>query len=323
MAAVALALYTWTLAPTVTLVDSGELIVAAQGLGVPHPPGFPLYVLLAHAITWLPVGSIAVRVNWMSALFGALAAGGLTAVVSEALRPRPVAAARRTRTGEKAGDGDALAPTALPLLVGGLLLAGSRTLWSYATIAEVYTLNTFLLVTILWFMLRWRRAVGDAARRPDRFLYTAALLFGLALGVHHVTIVLTLPALAVFVHGTAGTAFFGSRRLLYAALWAVGGLLVYAYLPLAAAAQPLLNWGDPRSLQRLWWHVTGRQYHSYFAFSPAELARQAAAFARRAVREFGPWWCPAALLWQRSACAPRSDVTAFSSGLLRSSSSAT
>ena len=56
---VALALYGWTLAPTVTLVDSGELIVAAHSLGVAHPPGFPLYVLLAHLATWVPLGNVA------------------------------------------------------------------------------------------------------------------------------------------------------------------------------------------------------------------------------------------------------------------------
>src|SRR4029078_1774398 len=55
----ALSLYVWTLAPTVTLVDSGELIVAARSLGVAHPPGFPFYVLLANAATRLPFGNVA------------------------------------------------------------------------------------------------------------------------------------------------------------------------------------------------------------------------------------------------------------------------
>lgn len=52
--AIAMVVYGSTLAPTVTLVDSGELIVAAWNLGVAHPPGFPLYVLLAHAATRVP-----------------------------------------------------------------------------------------------------------------------------------------------------------------------------------------------------------------------------------------------------------------------------
>src|SRR5437016_11618446 len=80
---VALLLYTLTLAPTVTLVDSGELIVAAQGLGVAHPPGFPLWVMLAHLASLVPLGSVALRINFSSALFAALASAMLTLVVAE------------------------------------------------------------------------------------------------------------------------------------------------------------------------------------------------------------------------------------------------
>ena len=81
----ALILYAITLAPTVTLVDSGELIVAARRLGVAHPPGFPLYVLLAHLATIFPFGNVAVRVNFASSVFATLAAATLTLLVSEML----------------------------------------------------------------------------------------------------------------------------------------------------------------------------------------------------------------------------------------------
>src|SRR5213595_3437197 len=80
---VALLLYIWTLAPTVTLTDSGELIVVARGLGVAHPPGFPLWVILAHLASRVPLGNIAVRINFSSALFAALASAMLALVVAE------------------------------------------------------------------------------------------------------------------------------------------------------------------------------------------------------------------------------------------------
>src|SRR5436309_10507087 len=89
-------LYSWTLAPTVTLVDSGELIVAAHGLGVAHPPGFPLYVMLTHLATRVPLGNVAQRVNFASALFAALAAGLMTLVVIEVIR-QPTAGALTMR----------------------------------------------------------------------------------------------------------------------------------------------------------------------------------------------------------------------------------
>src|SRR5262249_32213283 len=80
---IALVTYSWTLAPTVTLVDSGELIVSADGLGVAHPPGFPLWVMLAHLASLVPLGNIAARINFSSSLFSALACAMLTLIVAE------------------------------------------------------------------------------------------------------------------------------------------------------------------------------------------------------------------------------------------------
>src|SRR6266540_5116712 len=80
---VALVVYSWTLAPAVTLTDSGELIVAAYGLGVAHPPGFPLWIILAHLASLVPIGNVAVRINFASAIFAALASAMLTLVVAE------------------------------------------------------------------------------------------------------------------------------------------------------------------------------------------------------------------------------------------------
>src|SRR5262249_58238442 len=97
MFVVALLLYTLTLAPTVTLVDSGELILAAHGLGVAHPPGFPLWVMLAHLASLVQVGNVAARINFSSALFAALACAMLTLVVAELLITASCVAAPRRR----------------------------------------------------------------------------------------------------------------------------------------------------------------------------------------------------------------------------------
>jgi hypothetical protein len=72
----------------------------------------------------------------------------------------------------------------------------------------------------------------------DTWIYAAAFVFGLAMGVHHVTVALTLPAIAVVVFRTEGLKFFTSRRLLYSALISIGALiLVYSYLPWARHAR--------------------------------------------------------------------------------------
>lgn len=304
----AIVLYSATLAPTVTLVDSGELIVAARSLGVAHPPGFPLYVMLAHLATLVPIGNVAVRVNFASALFGALACAVLALAVIEAMTGQQSVGGGTPKKRDAGRRGPRQKPHRPPVVVAesgpqmlivssitaGLLFAFSRTLWSYATIAEVYTLNSLLIVIVFALMFRWRRDLRDAGdAQRDRFLYVAAFVFGLALGVHHVTVGLMLPALAAFVLATEGTQFFRSRRLAYAALCAIAGVAIYAYLPLAAVRSPVMNWGDPRTFERFWWHVSGRQYQVFLEWSLATMTAQLGGFIKLAAGEFGPWFLPA------------------------------
>jgi hypothetical protein len=321
--ALSLIVYLKTLAPTVTLVDSGELIVAARWLGVAHPPGFPLYVLLAHLSTLLPFGNVAERVNFASALFAALASGLAALLVAEAMITKPPQDRKRV-PGRKdkhrpgAAKGSEQGYNRLPVILkagapilAGLALAWSRTLWAYATITEVYTLNTLLLVAIFLLMIIWRRGIYAARATqpaaaapsgtssaipppllgrlgPDAALYIAAFIFGLALGVHHVTVGLTLPALGAFVLATEGWSFFKSLRLLRAAIISFAGLAIYLYLPLAASRSPVLNWGDPVTLRRMWDHISGKQYRVFLKFAGDQIGRLFEEFLRIADREFGP-----------------------------------
>src|SRR6266568_9194598 len=303
---VALLLYCCTLAPTVTLTDSGELIVVAHGLGVAHPPGVPFWVMLAHLASLVPLGNVAVRINFSSALFAALACAMLTLVVAELIitasslttPKRTSKAAQRSRKREDLTGGRFL--MFAPAAGAGLLMAFSRTLWSYATITEVYALNTLLILVVFFLMVGWRRRILETQTAKDEqvtihdsWLYAAAFIFGLAMGVHHVTVGLTLPAVAAVVYRTQGLKFFTSRRLLYAALISIGALIaVYAYLPFAASRSPVMNWGNPRSLQEIWWHITGRQYRVFFVFSPAIMGAQFVEFCRMVSREFGFPWLP-------------------------------
>jgi len=320
----ALALYAYTAAPTVTLVDSGELITAARFVGVAHPPGFPLWVMLAHLASLIPIGNVAWRINLSSALFGALASAMVTLVVAELLatgRYSSISDPRRSKRNIRSAEkSDGREPddngatnqliVLLPAIAAGLLMMFSRTLWAYATVAEVYTLNTFLILLIFFLMLRWRREDG----KRDSYLYLAAIVFGIALGVHHVTVALVLPAIALLVYRTEGLALFKSRRFLYAAVVSLAAMIaVYSYLPIAAAQMPVMNWGKPTSLKAIWWHITGRQYQSFLSFDPKMLGGQLAEFGRMVLREFGWPWLPVgivlALFGFRSVF--KTDRTAF------------
>jgi hypothetical protein len=313
--AISLALYTWTLAPTVTLIDSGELIVAAHTLGIPHPPGFPLYVLLAHAATLVPIANVAQRVNFDSALFGALAAALLTLAVIEAARYVQVGPGRIEEATAQDIEPRELTPLDTLIAAGfsGLLLSFSRTFWSYSAVAEVYTLNTLLILTVLFLVLRWRSRVLELRSRPavctrqpsspasqaqsaHVLLCAASFSFGLALGVHHVTVLLTLPAIVVLVCLTRSKQFFRAKRLVSYFLFVLAGAAVYACLPLAASHSPILNWGNPVRFEQFWWHVSARQYWVFVSPVPEQIGRATIELLKATMREFGPWWFPTGLI---------------------------
>ncbi len=291
--AVALGAYVLTLAPTVTLVDSGELIVAAWSAGVPHPPGFPLWTMLAYLATRMPIGEVAARVNFASALFGALAAGITALATVEVARSRAAVRAD-SRPGKASPVVDKLEPAAavLAAVAGGLMLAFSRAFWSFATIAEVYTLNTLMVALVALVVVRWR-AEALAGSRCDTPLIVAAALFGLALGVHHVTVFVWAPGLAFLVWQTARRPRVSRINTAWVAGAGLAGLAVYAYLPIAASHGPLLNWGDPDSANRLFLHVSGWIYQANLASSHGGLGEQFAEFLRIGIRQYGPWWLPA------------------------------
>ncbi|MBI2433320.1 MAG: DUF2723 domain-containing protein, partial [Candidatus Hydrogenedentes bacterium] len=209
-AAAALCVYLSTLAPTVTGEDSGELIAAAYTLGIPHPPGYPLWTMLAHLFTYLPWGTVAWRVNLVSAVFAAAAVGVLALLLVALLRGKQ----------EKRGG------VWIAAAGGALVFAFSREFWEQAVIAEVYTLNAFFFALFLLILWRWRETRGD------RLLIIFAVLYGLSLGGHN-TMHLLGPLFALFVVATerAGLrrwAFYGGLTLIAFLV----ALLVYAYLPL-------------------------------------------------------------------------------------------
>lgn len=151
-------------------------------------------------------------------------------------------------------------------------------------VAEVYTLTLLLWAAALLLLLVWRnrRASSPVTGGPhpsDWLLPWAGGLFGLALGAHHVTAVVVLPALLVFVARTAGARFLSRRAMGWTALAAVvATAAAYAWLPISAARKPALNWGDPSSLASLARHVTGAQYQVNFFSEGADVARELAGF---------------------------------------------
>jgi transmembrane protein TMEM260 (protein O-mannosyltransferase) len=166
--AVAMAAYFWTLAPGLTSdADSPMFQFVGKVLGTAHNPGYPLYVLLTHPLAYLPIGSLAWRVNAFSAVMGGVAVA-LACLAARGLGCRPLVSA-----------------------AAALGFAFGATFWSQAVIAEVYTLHAALCAGLLAAAFAWR-----ISRRPrDWYLAVACLAAGLG---HHTTIAAFAPALALY-----------------------------------------------------------------------------------------------------------------------------
>lgn len=252
VALAALGVYAATAAPGLTITpegaDGAELAVAVRTLGIAHPTGYPTYILLAQAARLLPGGALAGRLSLFSALAAALTVGAVALAAAELVsgEERPL-------------------PAVVAALTAGLTLAAAGLFWSQAVIVEVYTLHTLFLALAVWLLLRWRRRGGPS-------LALAGLGLGLGLG-NHVSLALGAAGAAAFLAVARGRPRRPTWRELLAAGGALlGGLLVYLYLPLRAAADPWLNWGNPRTLAAFWDHVTAASYQHYLFQVPWQQA---------------------------------------------------
>lgn len=272
---VTLAVYIVTLAPSVDFIDAGELAAVAHGWGIAHPTGYPLFTLLAGTWAQFPIGDGMYRLNIMAAVLSAAAAGvtvQLLFVLLGVHAPRrPRAAGKKGKKGKQGAS--AAAPAAgsaerradddrlrlIAAVTGALVLGLSGTFWRTALSIEVYSLHLLMLALILWRASVLLFAPENAEADFRRRLLTLALLLGLSFANHMSTIFL-LPGLAVLMLWRHGGRNGFWKDIALAAPVFVAGLLPYLYLPLRAAADPWLNWGDPVTLDALYRHVSGAQY---------------------------------------------------------------
>lgn len=256
----AAALYAFTAAPDLALVDSAELALVGATGGVPHPPGTPLYRMLAGVFAAIPGTTPARALNLMSALFAALAVGAtfLAAERMLAFRAALVAPDGAARATERRLAG----------AVAALVFATSWNPWTWSALAEVYSLNTFL------FAASW--ACGWAAILPGAGAGPAvAAVFFAAFGLanHHATSALMFPVLLVMALA-ARRDLLRSRSFATVAVAALA-LSASTYLTLLSAARHDrgLGWGGTTSPALLLRHITGRQYSQQVGATWDESAR--------------------------------------------------
>jgi hypothetical protein len=236
--------------------DAGHFTASAAGLGVPHPTGFPVYIVLGHLFSLLPVGSIAFRV----ALLSALSIAGATALIYA--------------TASRHAERPWLA------LLGSLSFPVTFTVWLNGTLAEVYALTALFIAALCHLLLRdkpsWRMA---------------AFVTGLGLGVH---ITFALAAFVLWL--ITLTVHRGWGRVGKWIAWGLPGAAVLGVLPLLAAGDPWMNWGDATTLEGWWRHVTAAGITESFAGEIGTQAGQVDTHTVLWLQRIGGPWVPLALL---------------------------
>lgn len=240
-----LVLYAITLAPTTHFWDASEYIATAHIFGVPHPPGNPLFIVLARAWELLlePTGLVtAVRINLFSAVMGAMA-HGLWFLVTH----RILSYYSDNRWFRLAGAAAAVA-------IG----ATAFTVWNQSNVNEkVYTISLFTVALLSWLVFRWRDNLGQG--KDDNLILLMAFILALSVG-NHLMALLAAPALGLMILLVAPRTLLNWR--IYAATVAVValGLSIHLFLPLRASLDPIINQADPSTLNALWESLTRQQY---------------------------------------------------------------
>lgn len=224
--------YGLTLSPTVPGGDSGELITVAHSLGVAHPPGYPLYTLVAHLFSYLPFGSVAYRINLFSAFVSVLGGLLLFHLLWKWLKDEWVA------------------------LVVSLFFFLSPLVWRYSVVAEVFSLNNFFILLLLIGFYRFLQKPSDKA------LWWIAATFGLACSHHHTILFLALP-LFLWLCVYHFKAIFRWKALLPSVGLFVLGFIPYLYIPYAASKKYIFSWGEAEHWRGFWIHFLRQEYGTF------------------------------------------------------------
>jgi hypothetical protein len=288
---VALGLYVATLQPDFGgPEDTPKFQFIGHVLGTPHPPGYPLYVLLSHLFVKLPLGTIAYRANLFSGVMAAVACA-LTYLIG-----RQIGSSR------------------WPALCAALGLAAGASFWRSAVFAEVYSLAAVTVALTAMLLLSWRARSG-----PGRLL-AAIAAFALGLG-NHLIIVGLAPACVLYVL-LRDVRALNARLVAGAFLIMLLGVSQYGFIVLRSRQEAPYLESRASSLSELVSVVTAERYaEQRFAFNPSVLLTEhvpaVASVIGRELRISGVLLLAAGLLYAlRSRNAGAMFLTAGAAGML-------
>ena len=286
-------LYVLTLSPSTAMWDTSEYITAAYTLGLPHPPGNPLFVLIGRVFAILPIAStIAVRINILAAVCSAISAGMWFLITERVLVSWFSERWQRILGGT------------LAALIG----ATAFTVWNQSVVNEkVYTVSLLGIAVISWLMIRW--CDEPDGRKADRTLVLVAYLCGLGYA-NHMAGMIAAPAVGLAVLIVRWRTALRWKLLLACAAALVFGITPFAIQPIRAAHYPSLNEGEPTACReglKLDCTLSAGTYDAFMynfnrgQYGKPNLSERQAPFTA----QLGMWWLYFKWQWLRDAHSDR------------------
>ena len=255
LSVISFGVYTTTMCRSVGFTDSGELAAAASTLGIAHPTGYPLFTLLGRCWTMIPSTLEEImKLNLFSSLLTAAAVGVFFKTTLAFHRAVTVFQPRNRKRNEKQERHFFLASMTASFIIGF-----SATFWSQSTTVEVYALHLVLVLLSLWTFISGLEEQLAERHSVSRKLILFAFILGLSF-TNHMTTILLAPGFLWMYFRAFGFGKESFLRILRIAPFFILGLSVYFYLPVRSSGYPLLDWGHPETLERLFWHVSGKQF---------------------------------------------------------------
>ncbi len=291
--------YMFTIAPSVIQIDPGELAAAQALPGIAHPSGYPLFTIIGYLFSLIPLPFTTIfKMNLLAALWCSAGVAVFVYTVELILDnldkfASPVKSQTKSPKGKKKEQKEPAKESAATIEIpdlkkyltasaSGFVLAFSKTYWFQSTSVEVYSLHSLMIIITIYFLVKAFIAVENEFRNWYLFSIGLALSFG-----NHMTTMLILPATAYL--------FFLKYKFRVDSFKKIGKMLlvffpvlaaIYSYLPLRAAQNPLLNWGNPVDVERILRHVSGKQYQVWIFSSFDSAKKQLNYFVSNLPQEF-------------------------------------
>ncbi|MBI4744790.1 MAG: DUF2723 domain-containing protein [Actinobacteria bacterium] len=270
------AVYLKTTAPTILFGDRADLILAIYHLGIPHPTGYPLYIMIGKLFSLLPIGGLIYRMNLFSGLNTSLTVVVIYLIILQIIN--------------QLSNPKNKIITAISAFSASLTFAFTYLAWSNSAMIETYPMLALIIALLILIIILWTK------NQNIKYFYLLSFLFGIGVS-YHLTIALLIPIFLIFAFQINHKEILKTKNIILILLFGLLGLFPYLYLPIRALSHPLRNWGDPHTLKNFINFVTAKDYQGKFSLFPPQLVgNQFFLYIKSLLGEFTPFVLLFALL---------------------------